>query len=67
MLNLNVEPLLSLPAAVVGFILVLFASRIIAEYVVYREERQIKQRKQSNKTQQTASRAVERYHMDKGA
>jgi len=65
-ISLNVEPLLSLPAVVVGFILVLLAGRLIAEYVTHQQDRQTRQRKQSNQ-QQTASRAVERYHMDKGA
>ena len=64
--SLNVEPLLSLPAVVIGFILVLLAGRLIAEYVVHKQDRQRKQGEQSNQ-QQTASGAVERYHMDRGA
>lgn len=63
-ISLNVEPILSLPVAVVGFTLILLASRLIVEYVVHKQG---SQRKQTDQTQQTASKAVRRYHMDKGA
>ena len=64
--SLNIEPLISIPQFFIGYIIVLLLCKVIADYIIYRQGKRSGEAKQ-DKRKQSASKAVERYYMDKGA